>query len=728
MHYVHGFKRLSLLLTHLALIAVLLGCQPTPEERIGRAEAFMEEADYRGAIIEVKNALRRDGDNADARLLLARASAQLADYPTAVSEYERVLGLGQTDDAVWLGLGASLLKQGRATEVVERVLPNLSETSAGIDSLVFQGDVMTVLGNLKDAEKLYSSALELDQNKDTALIGMAVIEAGRGNSEGADSYVGRAIELNPDSAFVWRAKGNFERTRRNYSAAANAYGVSESKETPHTSISDKFVTRVNHIGAQLDGREFESARLLLDELEQLWPGHPLINFLRGRLAYGTGEYEQAQGYLQNYLSQVPSDLRGKAIMGAVKFSQNYYRQAEMFLRQAVGQNVGGAATRRLLAETQLRLKKPGDALQSLQSFESDSLNDPILLAMLGRAQLGLGNEEAAVEYLQLGVEADPDNPASQLSLAIGLLAAGEIDRAVEQLKNMPDIEDPQFRRETLLAAAYLRRDERESAIAVIDALVDENRDSPTALAVAGRLHQFLGDEDTARDMYEKSVALDASNAAALYGLGKIALTGDDQSEAESWFTKALDVDAGHIPALVGLTQILTPTDRLDKLDTRIQAAISAKPMDLTPHVLHARAAIVRGHYAKALDIVNRARETHPNAPLLDYAEGLAHVNSGQEELGLRKLALAADAAPNVPSVQSDLARYRLANGDYLGAESAISKYRTLQPERFAGLALQSEARARNGKADEARRELSAYRATYGESVDLHGSRRRHRNV
>ena len=718
MHYFRGMKRLSLLLMQSALLAVLLGCQPTPEERIGRAQAFMAEADYRAAVIELKNALRRDGDNAEARLLLARSSAQLGDFPTAISEYERVLGLGETDDTVWLGLGTALLKQGRAAEIVERVLPNLSETSTGVDSLVFQGDVMAVLGNLADAEKLYSSALELEPDKDTALVGMAVVEAGRGNSEGADSYVNRAIDLNPDSAFAWRAKGNFERTRRNYAEAANAYSTSASKESPHTPLADQFITRVNHIGVQLDSRKFDEAAALLDDLQGRLPGHPLINFLRGRLAYGTGDFEQAQSYLQEYLAQVPNDLRGQAILGAVNFSQNYYRQAEMFLRQAVSQNTGGDVTRRLLAETQLRLNKPDEALQSLQSFDSDSLDDPILLAMLGRAQLGLGNKDAAVAYLEQGVNVDPDNPASQLSLAVGLLAADDIDRAVNVLENMPDIDDPEFRRETLLAAAYLRRNDRDAAIAVTDSLIDENQDSATAFVIAGRLRQSLGDTDAARESYQQAVALDADSTAALYGLGNLALTGGDESGAESWYTKALNADAGFMPALVRLTQILTPADRLDELEVHIQAAIAAKPTELTPHVLHARGAIVKGRYDEALEIVRRARETHADAPLLDYAEGLALVNSGQVELGLRKLALAADAAPNTPSIHSDLARYRLVNGDYSGAEAAISRYRELQPQRFAGLALQSEAQARTGKADEARRELAAYRVTYGESVDL----------
>lgn len=718
MHKLRCLRRKSLLLMQWACFALLLGCQPSPEERIARAASFMDEADYRAAIIELKNALRRDTENVEARALLAESSAQLGDYPTAVSEYERVLGLGQTDEKNWLGLGRALLRQGRAAECLERVLPNLDAEATGVESLVFQGDVMAVLGNLQDAEKLYSRAVELASDSDTALIGMAVIAAGGGDNEAANNYVSRAIEKNPDSAFAWRAKGNFERTRRDHAAAASAYEVAASKETPHTPISDQFVTRVNHIGVLLDSREFEQAGELLDDIRRLSPGHPLLNFLRGRLAYGTGDYDKAQDYLQEYLSQVPNDLRGQAILGAVNFSQNYYRQAEMFLRQAVSQNVGGDLTRRLLAETQLRLKKPGEALQSLQSFDTDSTNDPVLLAMLGRAQLGLGNKEAAIEYLEQGVDADPNNPAAQLSLAVGLLSAGDVDRAIDILEKTPAIVDPQFRRETILAAAYLSRGDRDAAIAVTEKLIVEKEDSPIAFTIAARLRQSLGDNDSAKRYFEHAVSLDAGSTSALYGLGSLALLGEETELAESWFTKSLDANAGFVPALIRLTQIYSTANRLGELELRILAAIEAAPTQLTPHVLHARAAIVQGRYSKALEIVAKARESHTDAPLLDYAEGLALVNSGQVEQGLRKLSLAADESPNISSIHSDLARYRLANNDLSGAESAIASYRKLQPARFAGLALQSEARARNGKADEARLEVSAFRAAYGESVDL----------
>ena len=706
------------MLASTALLTVLIGCQPAPAERVQRAESFMKDGDYRAAVIEVKNALRRDPDNIDARLILAASSAQLGDIATAVSEYERVLGLGGTGEHVWLGLGRSLLEQGRATEIVERVLPNLDEQTTNVDVLVLQGDSMTVLSNFEDAEEFYGRALELEPGNAPALVGMAVIASGRSDESEAESFIERAIELNPESDFAWRAKGNFLRTHRKLSEAARAYAKSTSLETPHTSLADQFITRVNHVGVLLDSRDIDAAAARLEELSALLPQHPLLNYLRGRLAYDRGEFDQAQAYLQEYLAQIPSDVRGQAMLGAVNFSQNHFRQAEVYLSQAVGRNFGGDQTRRLLAETQLRLNKPGDALQSLGSFDADSADDPIMLMMLGRAQLGLGNNEAALAYLRQGVETDPDNPATQLSLVAGLLASEKYDQALGVLESMPQFDDPEFRAEKLRMALHVKRGDKESAIAVADAVMRENSDNSTAYSMAGGLHGSIGDQDKARSLFDQAIELDAGDLTALFGLGDLELSNDDKAAAESLYSKALDVDAGFTPALVRITQLLVSADRFDELRPRFAAAIERNPTVLAPHILRARAAIATGRYSDALEFVADSRESHADAPLLDHAEGLSLMNTGQVELGLRKLALAADGAPNTPIVQLDAARYRLRNGDYRGAETVIARYRELQPAKFAGLAVLSEARARDGRADLARRDLAVFRAAYGESVDL----------
>ena len=700
----------------LACAWTLAACQPSVEERLARAENYFANAEYRAAVIELKNAIRADANNPAARLLIARAAYQLADLQTAEIEFVRALELGIDRPDVWLGYGRSLLEQGRAAVALERVVPNLNADSDDVATLVFLGDVFSALGNLVDADVYYRQALAINSASDSALIGAAVVAEASGDRVSARKLVNQAVELNPESALAWRAMGNQRRVRRNLDAAANAYARAISVETPTTPLAQQFLARANQASVLLDLRRFDEAKVRVDELAGLLPRHPLNYFLRGRLAYGLGEYDVAQLELQQYLAMIPSDMRGQAMLGAVNFSQNYFRQAEAYLQRAARQNIGGETTRRLLAETQLRLRKPGDAMESLRLLEQDGNTDAALLGMLGRAQIGMGNTDAAISYFEQSVAADPTNPAAQLSLATGLLAAGQYDRAIEVLEGVPEQVDSQYNRVTLLIAAQLQNGDRAAAIVTSDNLIRENPNDAAAYSVAGVLRHSIGEADAARVRFEDAIGLDPENIAALYGLARLALDRSDVVDAEKWLLATLDADPTFVPALISLSDILPRAGRYSELRSRFDAAIAAAPRALAPRLLQARVAIVNQNFAEALDVVIAAKEFHPDEAKLMHAEGLALVGTGQTESGLRALANAALEDPDDVNIQYSLAQTRIQVRDYHAALSAAERVRKLRPGDARGLALQVDALANLDRRDEARQALADFRASQAESA------------
>ncbi len=689
-------------------LLLLMACQPDAAERMQRAEVLAEDGDYRAAIIELKNVLRDESNNQRARELLAKSSYQIADFSTAEIEYRRALDAGGDSLEAWLGLGKSLMEQGRVSEAFESVVPHLAQYDDSIAAHVLVGDVLAALGNFEEAAAEYEAAAAIDEKSELSLIGLAVVASALGETERARVYLATATSEHPDSDIAWRASGNFERLHGNYAVADEHYQRAIANETAHTPDSDRFMTRMNRTTVLLDTLKNEAARRQLNELQAEFGRHPLLLYLRGRLAFGEGDYDVAQSSLQEYLSRAPNDLRGQAVMGAVNFAQNYLRQAEMYLQQAARQNVGGDVTRRLLAETQLRLNKPEEALQSLGPIDDDSLEDPILLTMLGRAELGRGNNAQAIEYLEKSVAADPDNPNSHLSLVAGLLAAGDNSRAIAALQNVPAHDDPTYRRESLLMAAYLRSGNREAAVAESDKLVAAHSDDSQAHAVAGLLRHSIGDNGPARAHYEKAVELNASNLPALYGLGRITRDAGDLREAREWLNRALDVDPVFGAALAALAQVATRENDYLAVAPRLTAATKQSPSVAPLWILHARTAISNGRSEEALKIIEAAREFHRNDPQLTHVEGLALLRSGQTEAALKRLSLAADGLPDDPRVHLDLAKARLGTGDYRGTQTAIARYRRLRPEDASGLSVETESLVRGGNPAEARKRLAAF--------------------
>lgn len=691
-----------------ATLLAVAACQPAPEERFERAQAHFDEHEYRAVVIELKNALQDRAEYPAARFLLAQASYQLADFATAQSEAERALSLGMDEPEVWHVLGKALLAAGDAEGVLERVEPNLNVDTATPEQLVMLGDTFLALGNLEQATEHYRRALGLDAATPGALIGEAVIARMNGDAGRAEELLSEAAERNPGSALVWRARGNFLRAEGRDAAAAEAYERAITLETGATPLAEQLTARVNLVSTLLDVQDTAQASRHFEQLRQRFPRHPYVRYLHGRLAYAQGDYALAENELREYLAGVPEDLRGHALLGAVNFSQNHLRQAEIYLRQAVRNNVGGPAIARLLAETQLRLDKPGEALTALGGMEPGDSADPSLLSLYGRARLGLGDTAGALEYFERGAMIEDRNAAVSLSLAAGFFTAGEYRRAVELLEAIPETEDTRFRRETLMIAAHIQDGNRDAAVAVGDELLANNPDDPAAYATVGAMRRTLGDVEGARQALEQALELDPGNPSAGYALSRLEIGEGRPAVAERLLNQILDRSSAYMPALTGLAGLLAYDGRLSEIDARIAAAITADEAVLAPRLLRIRVDLFGEEPEAALAAVREARERFPEEPLLDHAEGLARLQQGQMEIALAKLRQAANADRENPAFQFDLARLALSSGDLSTAADAIERYRALRPDDASGLAAQVRVLLRQGSHERAREAVRTF--------------------
>lgn len=683
-------------------------CQPAPEERFARAQDYFAVHEYRAAVLELKNALQAQPEFPEARLMLGRASYQLADFATAQNEFERALSQGLDRPAVWYELGRALLAQGDATGVIERVVPNLPMDSATAEQLVMLGNTYLALDNQAQAAAHYDRALQMEQNLVGALVGQAVIARSNGDTEAADRLLSRAVEANPDSPLAWRARGNFLQMVGKPADAAGAYDRSIASETGATPIADGLITRVNRVSVLLDAGETELAAQRLEQLKASFPNHPVVRLLTGRVAYARGDYDAAESELREYLADIPNDLRGFALLGAVNFSQNHLRQAEMYLQRAVRANVGGDMAARLLAETQLRLNKPGEAMRALGAFGGDSEIDPALAAMYGRAQLGLGDTAAALDYFERGAAAGELDPAVSLTLAAGFFSAGEYDRAVDVLEAMPETGDARYRREALMMAAHIQDGDPDSAVAVGDRLLTENPDDATALATVGVMRHTLGDTAGARQAFERALSIDAGHRAAGFALSRMEIEAGNARTAERLLRNTLEAHPDYVPALATLAGVLAEQDRLDEMRTLLERGVEQNPDNLAARLLKIRAELMRQDPEAALATIAAANDEFPDEPALLHAEALARVQQGQTEIALARFREAAGRDRNNPTYEFDLAAIALNNGDTRLAKEAIEAYRALKPDNYSGLATHVAILSKDGDFDAARSQIDAY--------------------
>jgi len=687
---------------------LLAACQPTPEERIARAEDYMAVAEYRSAIIELKNVLQANADDFVARRMLAESAYLLNDLATAESEYRRILAQTPEDPALWAAYAETLLAWGKPAEALERAAPELESLPPTGRSIAVLGDIYRALGNLEEAREMYRDALDVEPGNVRATLGLAMTAAMRGDFEAAREILA-AVQVEPaDASDVWRTRGNVAAMSKRFADAAEHYERAVETETPQTPAGLRFQSRYNLVAALIEARMLDEADVQLDALAQFAADDTMLAFQRGRVAFGRGNYDEAEEYLLRHLAAAPDDTRAKAILGAIHFSKNELLQAEQYLSNAVRHDVGGDMTRRLLAETLLRLDRPTAAADSLTSPQAGGAADAVTLALLGRAKLGEGDAAAAIEYFQQSLERNGTGEGVGLALASSYLLDGRATDAVKVLEPMPPGSAGDYRREMLLMGAYMAEDNDTAARTLGETMLRNHPGDAGAHALVGVLHANLGDVDRARSTLQTALSLDEGNSGALYAMGVLAAGDREYDQAIDYFGSLLDSEPAHLPALTQLTTALQVTDQLAAARPRISAARRAYPDSTQLARLSARVDLMLGNIASAAETIRTGRQALPADPGFLHLEGLVRLAEGDVESGVSSLSRAARAEPRNASVQLDLASAYLQNRQHSQALRAIRAFRAQRPRDVRGLAIEVDAQLRSGDPDQAREAVDAF--------------------
>lgn len=690
----------------------LAACQPTVEERIENAEAYLAREEYRAAAIELRNVLQAQPDLVSARLMLAEASAALDDFATAEAQYRRALELGESDVATWVGYGRSLLALGRAQEALETVVPNLESASGDAAAAIVQGNVYAALGNADAAMPQYRRALDLDTDNAEALVGLGAAAVFSGDLDLATASFDRAVEAHSGSPMVYRARGDYLLARQDSVAAVADYEQATTLATAATPSSERYRARYGLVAARIDAGQFEAASEALEELSRLAPNTPVLQFLRGQIAFGQSDYDLAETEMLNYLSVVPEDPRAQAILGAISFSNNNLLQAEQYLSTAVRASVGGDRARMLLAETQMRLDKSDAAIANLEQANGTGQSGAVILQMLGRASLNEGDADTAIDYFERSAALSGDSDSVNLVLAASYFRAGRFAEVIETLSPMPLGVAENYQREVLLISAYIQQEQPDMAVALARDLVRERPEDPDAHALVGVLYLNTGDSERGMRHLGRALELDPQSTSALYSLGLTAAAEGRFPAAVGHIEQVLDQEPAHLPALVQFVTMVERSGELERADERVAAALEAAPSAIAIRKLAARINLLQGRIPDALAEIERGIADFPNDAGFTYLKGVAEIQSGDLAQGLSDLEQAAEAQPDNASFQYELARARLANREFARALAAARAYRTLRPADVRGLAVEVDAQLRVGAPERARAAIDAFATAY----------------
>lgn len=366
------------------------------------------------------------------------------------------------------------------------------------------------------------------------------------------------------------------------------------------------------------------AKALLEELvARLPPDAPAVaraevHVELARARRDLGEREAAEQAVAAALAIVPRFAPAERIRGELALETRRWADAEDALGAALeagrALHASGAATPGEVATIQLgraiarfHLGKDAEATEDLKAVKRASPTEARVHVYLGEIALRRGDKIGAGRHFDQAIELAPDSAEAYLYRGRFALREGDFARARDDLQLALD-EDDHIAEAWLwhgVAMYHLASDPQaeERAEKELERAA-EAPDLPPALRGEawrwlGRLRRAAGRAAEAVAAYERAVALDGRDAAALVGLGRALLAVDRPADAQRAFAKALD--AGPTPAAhVGLGLVALRIGAPEKALADFERALELSPRDQEALAGRARAREALGRTAAAL--------------------------------------------------------------------------------------------------------------------------------
>ncbi|MCC7412844.1 MAG: PEP-CTERM system TPR-repeat protein PrsT [Gammaproteobacteria bacterium] len=654
----------------LSACLLLTGCSddPAAEARahMAKAERFRAAGDLNAVVIEYKNALQAQPDNAEARWRLGQTYLALGQSAPAVKELERALPLAREQPQIVLELVRARLLKGEFDKALADLAGYRGERNAEV--LALEGQAKMGLGATDEARALLQNAADEDPEAAEARLGLARLALSQRDLEGAEQEIEAALAADPANLDALLLKGDLALARGRIDDAATTF------RTALESAPGNPGALAGLAQAQLARQELDAAAATIAQVAKAAPGAPMTRFLQGVLAYSHEDWEQAKNAFMEVLNVMPSHAQSMLLLGHATYMRGEYQQAEEVLRRFDTAFPHHPQAVKLLASVLLRLDRPKEAVAMLESLEDNGAEqDAGYLALMSYAQYAAGDAAKGREYIEKAQALAPDSALLQTQRAVGDLASGQLDAAIAGLQAATEAAPELAQARTLLTYAHLRRGDHQAALDAARALVEQHPDDALSHNLLGAALATAGNGDEARAAFERALALDPKFTPALLNEGALALQEKDLDTARQRYQAVLKINDGNTAALLGLARIADREGDMPGAIAWVEQAAKSNPKAVEPRLILAQTYLRNGDIPRALVLAQEASDIAPKAPQSRFLLGQAQLASNRPDLAYETFSALQKDRPDAVGVTLKLAHAARATGKLDEARSAYRK-------------------------------------------------------
>ena len=512
-----------------SLFILLSACQenttiaPDYSKNLKRGEIYLQQGQYKAAIIEAKNALQKAPLELTSNLLMARILLEIGQPQAALEQLKKIKGNREANYVLATAeTFIALTKYNSAERLLEKneALLTSSNQIRYLDLFI-----QSQLGqaNIDKAQSLIQQILTLEPAHANAQVSLAIIAINKGDIPLAEQYLTNVLTENPENIKALLLRAKIARATNDLAGSENALTIALNSLSTSDIMTSQRATILTSLAEVLtqQGRNTEAmvyTRIVNDAL----PGQIALNSkFEDALGYlSTEQIDAAETLLEEILLAAPNYQPARQILGIIKYNRGEFEAANNYFADTLDAETAPENATLAFAMTSLQLNDPERVLNLLED-QIDDISNAQLLGIYGLAALSANQSEKGQQALHKALSIDPKLSRIRLILAKTYNFNGEIQLALQQLQTAYQVspEDPLTQK--ALIRQYLSLDQRDNADKFVASLSEEHPDNASSQILIGSYQDFSGNSLAAIASLKRALKIEPENSEAMASLGAL---------------------------------------------------------------------------------------------------------------------------------------------------------------------------------------------------------------
>jgi putative PEP-CTERM system TPR-repeat lipoprotein len=660
-----------------ATSAALSGCDRisnlTEQEHIQRAKDFEDKGNLKASIVELKNAVQKNPDSPQARLLLGQIYLKVGLGAEAEKELSQAVKLGVSRETLKPQLGESLLLMGEYKRVLDEIQPGEQTSKANL-ARIFQlrADALLALGQLKDACNLFNQSFDADKSNPATYWGLAKCAIAERNNTKAREWLDAALKLQEKQAQTWIFVGGLAQLDKDTEGALAAYSSALKIDPENLAALQSRATILTKLG------RMEPARADIDTIRKLYPKSLAANYLQAAFKFREKKYPEARDALLETLKIAPDYVPALVLAGLTENALGNAQTAETYLNKAVRAAPRNGFALLMLAATQLRLGRPDDAAKTLAPIDIEKTRNAGLHTIAGEIALANKDFAKAAAHFEAAAEISPDSAAIRTELGMTRLSQGD-NQAMADLQAAADMAGDSTRADNVLILTQLKQKQFDAALDRITELEKKQPQSPLAWNYRGAAYIGKKDAAKARNSFEQALKLDPKFFPAVVNLAQLDLAEGKTDQARKRFENILQTDPKHLQSMLALADLSVRIKDEKAYTSWLGKAIQAHPQAVLPRTALVRYYLANKEPQKALALAKETANANPESPQALGFLGSTQLAAGDKASAIATLTRLTEKARQSPDAYLQLALAQLADRRLNDARISLQRALQLNP-------------------------------------------------